>query len=145
MNLKFTFDLFEKLWIKIEDFHKHANLSLQVLHGLLKRLRGSSLMVTQDGHSPVGPVVGQDLGWNVVFPCRQTARTSCFLHIGIIHNCHTEAPTIPKVWLCCKLLSFYSLDRVTLRWIQWKRGLTVGGDVPLVSSFNCCCRVIEAL
>lgn len=23
-------------------------------------------MVTQDGHSPVGPVVGQDLGWNIL-------------------------------------------------------------------------------
>lgn len=50
-----------------EEFSKtNVHLSLQVLHRLLKGLRWSPLMVTQDGHSPVGPVVGQDLGWNVL-------------------------------------------------------------------------------
>ena len=44
----------------------HFYLSLQVLHRLLKCLRGSPLMVTQYGHSSIGPVVGQDLGWNVL-------------------------------------------------------------------------------
>lgn len=48
-----------------------SNLSLKVLHRLLKRLGWSPLMVTQDGYSPVGPVVGQDLGRNVVLPYRR--------------------------------------------------------------------------
>ena len=56
----------------------HANLSLQVLHRLLKCLRWSSLMVTQDGHSPVGPVVGQDLGWNVLLRYREIRNTMSF-------------------------------------------------------------------
>lgn len=43
-----------------------AHLGLQVLHGLLKRLGRSPLVVAQDGHGSVGPVVGQDLGWNVL-------------------------------------------------------------------------------
>lgn len=44
----------------------HFYLGLQVLHRLLECLWGSSLMVTQDGYGSVGPVVGQDLSWNVV-------------------------------------------------------------------------------
>lgn len=52
--------------MQLVGFYKHSHLSLQVLHRLLKCLRWSPLMVTQDSHSPVGPVVGQDLGWNVL-------------------------------------------------------------------------------
>lgn len=46
--------------------NRFSYLSLQVLHRLLKCLRWSPLVVTQDGHSPVGSVVGQDLGRNVL-------------------------------------------------------------------------------
>lgn len=48
-----------------------SDLRLQVLHGLLKRLGWGPLMVAQDGHSSVGPVVGQDLGRNVFLRCRE--------------------------------------------------------------------------
>lgn len=50
----------------LKSFQKHVYLCLQVLHGLLKCLWWSPLMVAQDGHSPVCPVVGQDFGWNVL-------------------------------------------------------------------------------
>lgn len=53
-----------------------SHLGLQVLHGLLKCLGWSPLVVTQDGHGPVGPVVGQDLGRNVVVRWRRTSRKS---------------------------------------------------------------------
>lgn len=66
-------------------------------------------MVTQDGYSPVGPVVGQDLGRNVVLPYR---RVAC------LRTSHQKQKTL-------------SNEQIRV--------------VPLVSSFNCCCRVIEAL
>lgn len=42
-------------------------------------------MVTQDSHSPVCPVVGQDLGWNVVLPLRKTEYNE-FPVCRIIHD-----------------------------------------------------------
>lgn len=48
------------------EYEKSFYLWLQVLHRLLKCLRWSPLMVTQNGHCPVGPVIGQDFGRNVL-------------------------------------------------------------------------------
>ena len=49
-------------------------LGLQVLHGLLKGLWWGSLVVTEDGHCPIGPVVRQDLAGEVVIGCAQGTR-----------------------------------------------------------------------
>lgn len=43
-----------------------SHLGLQVLHGLLKGFGGRPLVVAQDGYSPVGAVVGEDLGRDVL-------------------------------------------------------------------------------
>lgn len=45
-------------------------LALQVHHGLLKGLRWSPLVVTQNGNRSVGTVVGKDLRWDVIIRCK---------------------------------------------------------------------------
>lgn len=72
-------------------------------------------MVAQDGHSPVGPVVGQDLGRNVLLLCKEERTKQSLL-------------AMPGLYLTCENGSVASRR-----------------DVPLVSSFSCACRVIEAL
>lgn len=69
---------------------KTRHLSLKILHRFFKCLRWSPLMVTQDSHSPVCPIVGQDLGWNVVLPLRKTEYYE-FSVCRIIHGSrHTQ-------------------------------------------------------
>lgn len=41
-------------------------LGLKVLHGFLKSFRWSSLVVTEEGHRPVGSVICQDFCRNAV-------------------------------------------------------------------------------
>lgn len=43
-----------------------AYLGLKVLHGFLKGFGRRSLVVTEDGHRPVGSVIWEDFGWNAV-------------------------------------------------------------------------------
>lgn len=48
-------------------------LGLKVLHGLLKCFGWSSLVVAEDGHRPVGPVVGEDFSGEAVVGWRPSA------------------------------------------------------------------------
>lgn len=51
-------------------------LGLKVLHGFLKGFGWSSLVVTEDGHRPVGSVIGQDFCWNAVISWRPNNDTA---------------------------------------------------------------------
>ena len=88
-------------------------LGLQVLHGLLEGLGRSSLVVTEDGHRPVGPVVGQDLPGEVVLGCSTrdennsvNVRAENIGHPGRILVC---------VWSLSRYLVFYLLGYVKFR------------------------------
>lgn len=49
-------------------------LGLEVLHGFLKGFGWRPLVVAEEGHRPVGPVVGQDFGWDAVVRWRKTIK-----------------------------------------------------------------------
>lgn len=51
-------------------------LGLKVLHGLLEGFGRSSLVVTEDGHRPVGSIVGQDLSRDAVISWRPNNNTT---------------------------------------------------------------------
>lgn len=51
-------------------------LGLKVLHGLLKCFGWSSLVVTEDGHCPVRPVVRKHLSWDAVISWRPKHHTA---------------------------------------------------------------------
>ncbi len=53
-----------------ERWNTGVYLGLKVLHGLLKCFGRSSLVVTEDGHRPVGSVVRQDFCWDAVVSWR---------------------------------------------------------------------------
>lgn len=90
-------------------------------------------MVTQDGHSPVGPVVGQDLGWNILLRWGER-EIVCLISLNVCRIIHDSLLLIANESFRYAVCIFY----LTPYW-------TIGGDIPLVSSFSCCCRVIEAL
>ena len=73
-------------------YRRPAYLRLEVLHRLLKGFGCCPLVVTQDSHSSVGPVVGQDLCWNVFIRWKGVKMA----HDIYAHHLRNPPPPIPK-------------------------------------------------
>lgn len=67
-------------------------LALQVHHGLLKRLRWSPLVVTQNGNRSVGTVIGKDLRWDVIIRCKAKESGEQF----VFHRAEQPQPALPN-------------------------------------------------